>query len=130
VIAEARSIRVLLDVGQRSEIDVVAEDWWVHRRTDLAVVIIPAEATGNLQCRPALFGRISDAAAVVQVQVSGFPLFKLRGAWGGDDESEVFRDVEDASGHAPVAANRRQGTLAVYGPTGAACRPSRPRRRI
>jgi hypothetical protein len=27
VIAKARSIRVLLDVGQRSEIDVVAEDW-------------------------------------------------------------------------------------------------------
>jgi hypothetical protein len=51
-----------------------------------------------------LFGRISDAVVVVvPVQVSGFPLFKLRAAWGTDDESEVSRDVEDASGHAPVS---------------------------
>jgi hypothetical protein len=46
----------------------------------------------------------------------------------GRRRTKVFRDVEDASGHAPVAANRRQGTLAVYRPEGAACCPSRPRR--
>jgi len=114
VVAEARSIRVLLDVGQRSEIDVAAKDWWASPVADLAVVVIPAEATRDLECRSALFGRISDTAAMLPVQASGFPLFKLRTATGGGDEPEVFRDLEDASGHSPVSANRLEGTLAVY----------------
>lgn len=102
VVADARSIRVLLDVGQDGEIDVAADDWWADPKSDLAVVIIPEV---HRKCQPAPFGRISDTAAVLPVQACGFPLFKLR---------DRFRDFEDVSGHAPVAANRRQGTLPVY----------------
>jgi hypothetical protein len=52
--------------------------------------------------------------AVLAVQAFGFPGFKLRGDAADDGGVGVFRDLEQVSGHAPVAANRRQGTLAVY----------------
>ncbi len=52
--------------------------------------------------------------AVLMVQAFGFPLFKLRASLAGAGQQGVFRDFEQAAGHAPVAANRRQGTLAVY----------------
>ena len=40
----------------------------------------------------------------------------------------MFRDLEQVTGHAPVAANRRQGTLAVYldDPAPAAPEPGGP----
>ncbi|MBV9445601.1 MAG: hypothetical protein JO345_06860 [Streptosporangiaceae bacterium] len=118
VVAGAHSIRVLLDAGQDSELDVLAKDWWAdpegERRTDLAVVVIPEEATRDRECGPAAYGMIGDVAAVLPVQVSGFPVFKLRAVRSGEGEPEVFRDFEQASGHTPVAANRRQGTLAIY----------------
>ena len=40
----------------------------------------------------------------------------------------MFRDLEQVTGHAPVAANRRQGTLAVYldDPPPAAPEPEAP----
>ena len=63
---------------------------------------------------PARFGRISDGTAVLAVQAFGFPRFKLRGDPADDGGPGVFRDLEQVTGHAPVAANRRQGTLAVY----------------
>ena len=114
ILAGARSIRVLLDVGQDTEVEATAEDWWADPRTDLAVVMIPVEVAGGRGCNPAMFGRISGTAAVLPVQASGFPVFKLRATRPDTGEPEVFRDFEQASGHAPVAANRRQGTLAVY----------------
>ena len=52
--------------------------------------------------------------AVLAVQAFGFPRFKLRGDAAGQGGPGVFRDLEQVTGHAPVAANRRQGTLAVY----------------
>ena len=48
------------------------------------------------------------------MEAFGFPLFKLRDDPADADQRGVFRDFEQATGHAPVAANRRQGTLAVY----------------
>ena len=48
------------------------------------------------------------------MEAFGFPLFKLRDDPADADQRGVFRDFEQAAGHAPVAANRRQGTLAVY----------------
>jgi Trypsin-like peptidase domain len=115
VLGGASAVRVRLDVGQQAEIEVPAERWWAdpdgHHGTDLAVVIIPADVTAGRDVERARFGRISDCTAVLAVQALGFPRFKLRGAAG---EPEVFRDLDQVTGHAPVAANRRQGTLAVY----------------
>lgn len=118
VLAGATAVRVRLDVDQSAEIDVQAEEWWAdpngHVGTDIAVVVIPASATAGRDTKRVNFGRISDCAAVLAVQAFGFPRFKLRGIPSGDGGREVFRDLEQVTGHVPVAANRRQGTLAVY----------------
>ena len=118
VVATASVVRVRLDVGQDAEINVQAEGWWAdpagHQGTDLAVITIPETATAGRTVEPARFGRISDCAAVLVVEAFGFPLFKLRDAPANAGQASVFRDFEQATGHAPVAANRRQGTLAVY----------------
>jgi tetratricopeptide (TPR) repeat protein len=117
VVAGASAVRVRLDVGQRTEINVQAETWWAdpagHKGSDLAVITIPENATAGREIEPALFGRIADCTAVLMVQVFGFPRFKLRTDLA-DVQMWAFRDFEQAVGHAPVAANRRQGTLAVY----------------
>ena len=111
-------MQVRLDVGQDTEVDVQAESWWADPRgpggTDLAVVIIPEDATAGRECQPARFGRVSDRAAVLRVEAFGFPRFKLRADPADADRRGAFRDFEQVTGHAPVAANRRQGTLAVY----------------
>ena len=75
--------------------------------------MIAPDATAGREVEPARFGRISDGMAVLAVQAFGFPRFKLRGG-AADGGLGVFRDLEQVTGHAPVAANRRQGTLAVY----------------
>ena len=84
VVAGASAVRVRLDVGQPTEIDVQAERWWAdpdgHNGTDLAVVMIPADVTAGREVEPARFGRISDCTAVLAVQAFGFPRFKLRGS--------------------------------------------------
>jgi lipopolysaccharide biosynthesis regulator YciM len=117
VVAGASAVRVRLDVGQRTEVDVQAETWWAdpagHKGSDLAVIAIPEDATAGREIEPALFGRIADCTAVLIVQVFGFPRFKLRTDLA-DVQMWAFRDFEQAVGHTPVAANRRQGTLAVY----------------
>jgi hypothetical protein len=117
VVAGASVVRVRLDVGQDTEIDVQAGSWWAdpagYQGTDLAVITIPESATAGRAFELARFGRISDCAAVLKVEAFGFPLFKLRGDAASVGRSGVFRDFEQATGHAPVAANRRQGTLAV-----------------
>jgi hypothetical protein len=118
VVAGASAIRVRLDVGQDAEVDVQAESWWVDPQgrngTDLAVVTIPEDAIAGRECAPVRFGRIGDCAAVLMVQAFGFPRFKLRADPADSGQSGVFRDFEQAGGHAPVTANRRQGTLALY----------------
>jgi tetratricopeptide (TPR) repeat protein len=118
VVAGAQVVRVRLDVGQEAEIDVLAESWWAdpagHRGADLAVVTISQTATAGRRVEPVRFGRISDCTAVLMVQAFGFPLFKLRDDPAAGDGRLVLRDFEQASGHAPVAANRRTGSLAVY----------------
>jgi hypothetical protein len=94
-----------------------AESWWAdpagHQGTDLAVITIPETATAGRMFESARFGRIRDCAAVLLVEAFGFPLFKLRDDPARVGQYGVFRDFEHAIGHAPVAANRRQGTLAV-----------------
>src|SRR5206468_6323461 len=118
VLTGASAVRVRLDVGQPTEIDVQAERWWAdpqgHLGTDLAVVMIPSGVTTDRDVDPARFGRISDCTAVLAVQALGLPHFKLRGSNVSTGKSEVFRDLDQVTGHAPVAANRRQGTLAIY----------------
>ena len=118
VLAGASVVRVRLDAGQPGEVDVQAEQWWAdpdgRHGTDLAVVMIPADVTAGRKVDLARFGRISDCTAVLAVRALGFPRFKLRGGTTGAGEREVFRDLDQVTGHAPVAANRRQGTLAVY----------------
>lgn len=118
VLAGATAVRVRLDVGQTAEIDAQAERWWVgaagRAGADLAVVTIPINVTAGRIVERARFGRISDCTAVLAVQALGFPRFKLRGSGISIGEPEQFRDLEHVTGHAPVAANRRQGTLAVY----------------
>ena len=117
VVAGARAVRVRLDVGQETEIDVPAESWWEdqagHERTDLAVVTIAQSATAGRTVEAVKFGRISDCTAVLMVQAFGFPLFKLRDDPGPGDGPFVLRDFEQASGHAPVAAKRRTHRLAI-----------------
>ena len=118
VLAGASVVRVRLDVGQPSEVDVQAERWWGdpagNNGTDLAVVMIPTGVTAGREVDVAPFGRISDCAAVLTLEALGFPRFKLRASAASVRESEVFRDLDQITGHTPVAANRRQGTLAVY----------------
>jgi hypothetical protein len=118
VVAGASAVRVRLDVGQATEVDVEAVSWWAdpkgHDGTDLAVVIIPEEVNAERECEPTRFGQISDGTTVLKVQAFGFPRFKLRADSGDVDQPGVFRDFEQVTGHTPVAANRRQGTLAVY----------------
>ena len=82
--------------------------------TDLAVIIIPETAMAGRTVEVAQFGRISDSTAVLSVEAFGFPRFKLRADPAHADRRVVVRDFEQLTGHAPVAANRRQGTLAVY----------------
>ena len=118
VLAGASLVRVRLDAGQPAETVVQAERWWVdpegHNGTDLAVIAIPAEATKGRDVDPAGFGGISDCTAVLAVQAFGFPFFKLRRNHADTNDPEVFRDLDQVAGHVPVAANRRQGTLAFY----------------
>ena len=131
VVAGARVVKVRLDVGQPAEVDVLAAGWWAdpvgHHGTDLAVVMIAPDATAGREVEPTQFGRISEGMAVLAVQAFGFPRFKLRGG-AADGGLGVFRDLEQVTGHAPVAANRRQGTLAVYldDPAPAAPEPGDP----
>jgi hypothetical protein len=110
VVAGASGVRVRLDVGQAAEIDVQADWWWAdpagYEGTDLAVVTIPEDVTAGRVVEAARFGRIGDSAAVLAVEAFGFPLFKLRA--DPVRQRRVFRDFEQAGGHAPVAANRRQ----------------------
>ena len=132
VVAGARVVRVRLDVGQPAEVDVQAEGWWADPEgsdgTDLAVVMIARDATAGRDVELARFGRIGDGMAVLAVQAFGFPLFKLRASPANSGEPGVFRDLEQVTGHAPVAANRRQGTLAMYldDPAPAAPEPGAP----
>ena len=132
VVAGASAVRVRLDVGQPAEVEVRAEDWWADPAgssgTDLAVVLIPGEATAGRDVEPARFGQIGDCTAVLAVQAFGFPGFKLRPGPAGSGGPGAFRDLEQVTGHAPVAANRRQGTLAVYldDPAPAAAEPGGP----
>ena len=118
VVAGARVVKVRLDVGQPAEVDVQAEGWWADPEgsngTDLAVVMIAREATaGAGRSRRGPAGS-ATVMAVLAVQAFGFPRFKLRASPANEGEPGVFRDLEQVTGHAPVAANRRQGTLAVY----------------
>ena len=117
-LAGASAVRVQLDVGQPTEIEVQAKRWWADPQerngTDLAVVMIPTDVTAGRDVARARFGRISDCTAVLTVQALGFPRFKLRDSTASTGGPEVFRDLDQVTGHAPVAANRRQGTLAVY----------------
>jgi hypothetical protein len=116
-VAGVSAVRVKLDVGRPAEVNVRAEAWWADPRgpagTDLAVITIPRDVTAERECEPALFGQISDCTAVLTVQAFGFPLFKLRADPADADQPGIIRDLEQVRGHAPVAANRRQGTLAV-----------------
>ena len=118
VLAGASGVRVRLDVDQRTEIDVQADRWWADLEaqdgTDLAVIMIPADVTAGRDAEPVRFGRIRDCTAVLAVQALGFPRFKLRTRSASQGDPGVFRDLEQVTGHVPVAANRRQGTLAVY----------------
>ena len=104
--------------ARTTEIDVQAENWWADPKGTKAPTWpwSPSPRTppraGSVE--PARFGRISDGTAVLTVQAFGFPLFQAPGRPAGEGEQGVFRDFEQATGHAPVAANRRQGTLAVY----------------
>ena len=132
VVAAASAVRVRLDVGQPAEVDVQAEEWWAdpegNNGTDLAVVMIPADATAGREVESARFGRISDATIVLTVQAFGYPLFKLRASRDDQGGPGVFRDLEQVTGHAPTAANRRQGILAIYldDPPPAAPEPGTP----
>src|SRR6185312_8676625 len=69
VMEGALAVRVRLDVGQDTEIDVQAESWWAdpagHERTDLAVVTISEAATGGRTVEPARFGKIRDGTAAL-----------------------------------------------------------------
>jgi hypothetical protein len=118
VIEGASAIQVRLDAGQETEINLPAVSWWAdpgaHEASDLAVVMIPEDATAGRAVERALFGRIGDGAAVLNVAAFGFPLFKARNSLSESGQVKVFRDFEQATGHAPAAANRRQGTLAFY----------------
>src|ERR1700722_18602144 len=71
VLAGASRVQVRLDVGQPTEIDVRAENWWADLRpavgTDLAVIMIPEQATGGRSVKPARFGRISDTTGALAV---------------------------------------------------------------
>jgi hypothetical protein len=118
VVGGASAVRVRLDVGQPDEVEVQADGWWADPKgrlgTDLAVLVIATNATAGRDTEPARFGQIGDGMAVLAVEAFGFPLFKLRTSPVDGGEAGVFRDLEQVTGHAPVAANRRQGTLAVY----------------
>jgi hypothetical protein len=118
VVPGASVVSVRLDVGQLTEINVQAEDWSVdpggHNGTDLAVLTIPENATAGRRVDLAWFGRISDGTVVLAVQAFGFPRFMLRASPAVKGQPGVLRDLEQAGGYTPVAANRRQGTLAFY----------------
>ena len=118
VVDGALAVRIRLDVGQRTEVAVQAEEWWAApeggNSTDLAVVMISRAATAGRAVERARFGRIGDTTAVLLVQAFGFPRFKLRAKSANTTETGMFRDLEQVTGHTPLAANRRQGTLAVY----------------
>ena len=90
VLVGASAVRVRLDVGQQSEIEVPAERWWAdpdgHHGTDLAVIVIPADVTAGRDVERVQFGGISDCTAVLSVQALGFPRSKLRGAAAGVGE--------------------------------------------
>src|SRR5437764_5530267 len=104
VVAGASSVRVRLDAGQDSEIDVEADRWWAdpagREGTDLAVIVIPEAATAGRAVEPTRFGLIGDCAAVLPVDAFGFPLFKLRDQRAHAGQPEVFRDFEQVGGHA------------------------------
>src|SRR5262245_54839251 len=63
VVAGALAVRVRLDVGQDTEVDVQAASWWADPGgpggTDLAVVTIPEDATAGRECERARVGRVS-----------------------------------------------------------------------
>ena len=58
VVAGASMVRVLLDVGQPTEVSIRAEGWWADPKgsngTDLAVVRIAADANGHWAATEAL----------------------------------------------------------------------------
>ena len=152
VVAGASAVRVRLDVGQLTEVEVRAEGWWADpagsNGTDLAVVMIPGGATAERAVEPARFGRISDGTAVLRVQaflgllegeqrlVDG--VVDKRAADSGRDEvtgaagddlpnapAAVLAAVVGIDPHGellPVAGDRQRGLRGLAGPA----RPTSP----
>jgi trypsin-like peptidase len=114
LVAEAATVKVRFDADLLGERTFDVSDHWSDTTSDLAVLTIPA-AEDDLA--PALFGRLSDRAAVVGAQAVGFPLWKMRNYDGtevlDDDIRARYRDSHQAVGSVAVLSNRRQGTLEV-----------------
>ena len=108
-VAGAQAVRVRLGVGQPTELELSAEGWWADparsNSADLAVVMIPAEATAGRPVESARFGRISDSTAVLAVQALGFRGSSCaRRSDRAKASSRYSRTWSRSAGHAAVAA--------------------------
>ena len=116
VLLEAQRVLVRLDAGGPTEVVMEAASWWAdeHGETGTDLAVISLKDRVDSADENVTFGRISDTAAVLSVHALGFPLFKRRTrASSGGQQNIVYRDLEQVEGRVPVAANRRQGTLAI-----------------
>ncbi|MEV0134974.1 hypothetical protein AB0H83_41795 [Dactylosporangium sp. NPDC050688] len=106
VLAGAVAVEVRFDAGLPSAWTVQASAWEAFTGVDLAVVTwVAADAT---VVAPVLLGAVGDRAAVLDVQVAGFPRWKLRGPG-----PSLHREPAHEPGAVAVLANRREGTLQI-----------------
>ncbi|NLU71850.1 hypothetical protein HCC61_03975 [Streptomyces sp. HNM0575] len=125
VVAGAKSLRVRFDAGLPSEWSTEATLRWSSARHDLAVLRIePRAGEGHEHLPGARFGRVTDRAAVLNVQAVGFPRFKLRLTGDGPrpdgphppEAGNCYRDTHQVDGSVAVLSNRRGGTFEVTVP--------------
>ena len=107
-------MRVRLDVGQPTEVDVRAETWWADQRGPRHRPCrgkIPERRQRGGSSSPRGLAGSATARLCSRCRPLAFRVQASRQC-GQLGELEVFRDLDH--GACSRAANRRQGTLAVY----------------
>ncbi|MGC7358329.1 hypothetical protein RA989_20985, partial [Mycobacteroides abscessus subsp. massiliense] len=98
------------DADQKSEWTATVDALWFDAKSDLAILTISVPDTAP-KAEPARLGRLADRDAVVEAQVVGFPLFKMRNYDGTavdwDEEKSRYRDTHQAVGRIAVLSNRQ-----------------------
>jgi hypothetical protein len=108
VLERAQSVLLQFNAGMASAWTATATGW---RPGDDRIALISIPPT--LSVRPAILGALGDRAAVLDIEVAGFPRWKLRRTDGAEpvtgDGAAKYRAMAHEAGTLSTAADRREG---------------------